>query len=78
MKGTRSNEAAMGCDTSKAESREDLEFQENGDDFSDNQIDSIKSTWPILSRNKMKTGLELFRLIFLTEPQIKSLFIERK
>lgn len=68
----------MGCDTSKAESREDLEFQENGDDFTDNQIDSIKSTWPILSRNKMKTGLELFRLIFLTEPQIKSLFIERK
>lgn len=68
----------MGCDTSKTESREENDIQEGDDDFTDYQIDSIKSTWPLLSKDMTSTGCSLFRLIFLTEPKIKMLFLKKR
>lgn len=64
----------MGCTTSNDEKQEDEEVQEGGDGFTENQIDSIKSTWPILNKNRKKIGTEMFRNIFLLEPKIKTLF----
>ncbi|WAR06883.1 NGB-like protein [Mya arenaria] len=64
----------MGCENSKSDSNDEDEIQEHEDEFNENRVDSIKSTWPILTRDRMQTGSNLFRHIFLVEPRIKALF----
>lgn len=64
----------MGCTASNTENAEDEEVQDGADGFTENQIDSLKSTWPILNMDRKKIGTELFRNIFLLEPQVKMLF----
>jgi len=64
----------MGCDNSKTDSADEEEDFEHADEFSDHHVDSIKSTWPILTRDRLLTGSNLFRHIFLVEPSVKQLF----
>ncbi|XP_052239951.1 neuroglobin-like isoform X3 [Dreissena polymorpha] len=64
----------MGCDNSKRDIVEEDEEHCYADEFSEHQIDSIKSTWPILSRDRQKTGVDFFRNIFNAEPVVKAMF----
>ncbi|OWF46877.1 globin C, coelomic-like [Mizuhopecten yessoensis] len=65
----------MGCDVSKSVEVNDVNIAEDeAADFSDNQIDTIRSTWPILSRDMVGIGEKVFFRIFLEEPKIKTVF----
>ena len=69
------NKNSMGCDVSKATNvRENGAVNQNSDGFTENQIDTIRSTWPLLARDTKAHGVRLFLLIFMTEPDIKKLF----
>ena len=65
----------MGCDVSKTTSiREPVAVNQNGEGFTENQIDTIRSTWPLLARDTKSHGVRLFLLIFMNEPKIKLIF----
>ena len=67
--------ALMGCDTSKASTRQDADVTNNNSDvFTENQIDTLRSTWPLLARNLKANGIRVFRLVFLTEPSTRYVF----
>ncbi len=42
--------------------------------FASFQIDVVKSTWPILSKDLLGTGTILFKNIFAAEPDLLTLF----
>ena len=44
------------------------------DVFTDIQIDCIRSTWPLVAKNRIKHGTSIFMDIFMIEPQVKQLF----
>ena len=65
----------MGCYVSKtAKVREHGPMKQPQNGFTDNQIDTIRSTWPLLARDTKTHGVRLFLLIFMTEPNIKMIF----
>ena len=67
----------MGCDVSKtAKIRENGAVNQTYHGFTENQIDTIRSTWPLLARDTKAHGVRLFLLIFMTEPNIKMIFKE--
>lgn len=42
--------------------------------FTELQIDCIRSTWPLVSKNKIKFGCDIFAEIFTMEPKIMDMF----
>ena len=69
------NKNSMGCYVSKtAKVRENGAVHQTQNGFTDNQIDTIRSTWPLLARDTKSHGIRLFLLIFMTEPNIKMIF----
>nr|KAG5703952.1 hypothetical protein BaRGS_020549 [Batillaria attramentaria] len=66
----------MGCEIGKPsvvnQAQEDPEVECTG--FSDTQIDTIRSTWPLLARDSQRVAVEVFRRIFREAPSIHSLF----
>ena len=65
----------MGCDGSKPSNEHaNGAVNESGEVFTENQIDTIRSTWPLLSSDMKSYGVRLFLLVFETEPKIKLVF----
>ena len=65
----------MGCHESKPPSEcVNGVANESGETFTENQIDTIRSTWPLLSRDMKLYGSRVFLLIFETEPKTKLAF----
>ncbi|CAL1537375.1 unnamed protein product [Lymnaea stagnalis] len=66
----------MGCDLTKQTSVviSPEEAKEDGAEFSETQIDTIRSTWPLLSRDYIRVGLEVFMRIFNEIPSVRVLF----
>lgn len=65
----------MGCDGSKPSGDGgDGAINENVETFTENQIDTIRSTWPLLSSDMTENGVKLFLLVFDAEPKIKQAF----
>ncbi|XP_076466215.1 uncharacterized protein LOC143297680 [Babylonia areolata] len=66
----------MGCEFGKPKVvttvQEELEVEVTG--FSDTQIDTIRSTWPLLASESVKVGVEIFIRIFREAPSIQALF----
>lgn len=67
--------ALMGCDVSKStDVIENEEIESETFDFTDTQIDTIRSTWPILANDMADIGTKVFLKIFLVEPKLKYTF----
>ena len=65
----------MGCHESKPPSEcHNGAAHEIGEPFTENQIDTIRSTWPLLSRDMQVHGIRVFLLVFETEPKTKLAF----
>lgn len=67
----------MGCENTKVASvvEEVEEEPEEGDSpFTEVQIDMIRSTWPVVSRNMESIGTSVFLRIFEMAPYIKDMF----
>lgn len=66
----------MGCEGSKVTQGGDFALSNLNQEtqFSDNQLDTLRSTWPIMSRDSGMFGLQVFRYAFLREPKIKFVF----
>ncbi|KAK6169561.1 hypothetical protein SNE40_020594 [Patella caerulea] len=66
----------MGCDSSKQSlpTYPPEQQEEGGPGFTETQIDTIRSTWPLLSRDMLRVGTEVFIRIFTELPSIKELF----
>ncbi len=68
----------MGCEHGKPSvmmvAPEEIEEERSKAEFSDTQIDTIRSTWPLLSRDSVRVGLEVFTRIFRETPSVRSLF----
>ncbi|ESO92167.1 hypothetical protein LOTGIDRAFT_233216 [Lottia gigantea] len=66
----------MGCDNSKQQLQPNIpDSQEEGTiGFTETQIDTIRSTWPLLSRNMVRVGTDVFVRIFTEVPTVKELF----
>ncbi|KAL8621924.1 hypothetical protein ACOMHN_046128 [Nucella lapillus] len=66
----------MGCEFGKPQVvttvQEEVEVEVSG--FSDTQIDTIRSTWPLLARESVRVGVEIFVRIFREAPSIQALF----
>ncbi|GFN93656.1 cytoglobin-2 [Plakobranchus ocellatus] len=66
----------MGCDLTKnavvVVAPEKAE--ESKAEFSDTQIDTIRSTWPLLAHDIARVGMEVFTRIFRETPSVRSLF----
>ena len=66
----------MGCDGSKVadviETKQQVPQEEL--DFSDQETDTIRSTWPILAADLERTGIKVFLRVFYEEPKIKLVF----
>lgn len=67
--------ALMGCDASKStDVIENEEIESDTFDFTDTQIDTIRSTWPILACDMVDIGSKVFLKIFIDEPKLKYAF----
>lgn len=65
----------MGCDASKStDVIENEEIESDTFDFTDTQIDTIRSTWPILACDMVDIGSKVFLKIFIDEPKLKYAF----
>ncbi|KAK3712521.1 hypothetical protein RRG08_002851 [Elysia crispata] len=66
----------MGCDLAKTAVVvvAPEEPEESGAEFSETQIDTIRSTWPLLARDIARVGVEVFTRIFRETPSVRSLF----
>ncbi|XP_061198110.1 cytoglobin-2-like [Saccostrea echinata] len=65
----------MGCDVSKStDVIETEEIESDTFEFTDTQIDTIRSTWPILACDMTDIGSKVFLKIFLEEPKLKYIF----
>ena len=64
----------MGCDGSKATGEKGEGDNDVIEYFSENQIDTIRSTWPLLSRDMTSNGEQLFLMVFEAQPKIKLAF----
>lgn len=65
----------MGCDASKStDVIENEEIESDTFDFTDTQIDTIRSTWPILACDMADIGSKVFLKIFIDEPKLKYAF----
>ncbi|XP_071112999.1 neuroglobin-like [Haliotis cracherodii] len=68
----------MGCENSKPTVVPNAHVEPDPEvvtsDFSDTQIDTIRSTWPVLSRDVIRIGAEIFVRIFIDAPGVKKLF----
>ena len=65
----------MGCDVSKSVDVIETDEPEcDSLEFTDTQIDTIRSTWPILSQDMAEIGIKVFLRIFFEEPKVKTLF----
>ncbi|XP_076445677.1 neuroglobin-like [Babylonia areolata] len=66
----------MGCEFGKPQvitmSPEEPEAEMTG--FSDTQIDTIRSTWPLLSGDHGRVGADIFSRIFREAPSVQDLF----
>ena len=68
----------MGCEYGKppvvvtvpVDDHPDLEVT----DFSDTQIDTLRSTWPLLCSESSRVGVEVFVRIFREAPSVQALF----
>ena len=70
----------MGCEFGKSpvvtSVHDEPEAEVTG--FSDTQIDTIRSTWPLLSNESTRVGVDVFVRIFTEAPTILSLFCHFK
>ncbi|CAG5122945.1 unnamed protein product [Candidula unifasciata] len=64
----------MGCELTKNNVVVPEMPEEDVTVFSDTQIDTIRSTWPLLSRDGVRVGVEVFMRIFRETPSIRRLF----
>ncbi|KAK0064516.1 neuroglobin [Biomphalaria pfeifferi] len=66
----------MGCEVSTSHGVVQVvqEDEEDTGEFSDTLIDTIRSTWPLLSHDYVTVGLEVFRRIFNEIPTVRVLF----
>ncbi|BFZ24836.1 hypothetical protein BsWGS_27875 [Bradybaena similaris] len=64
----------MGCDLAKHNVVVPEMPEEAGAVFSETQIDTIRSTWPLLSRDGVRVGVQVFVRIFREIPSIRRLF----
>ncbi|KAK7107839.1 neuroglobin-like [Littorina saxatilis] len=66
----------MGCEFGKPQVVTVKEEEPEGDitGFSETQIDTIRSTWPLLSCQNTRVGVEVFSRIFREAPTIHALF----
>ncbi|XP_041351857.1 globin C, coelomic-like [Gigantopelta aegis] len=68
----------MGCDltktTSVAVEETDAPEEVKKSGFTETQIDTIISTWPVLYRDPVRTGAQVFIRIFTDVPGLKKLF----
>lgn len=71
-------DSRMGCDVSKSVDVVDNN-QYNEDEvaeFTETQIDTIRSTWPLLAKDLTGIGAKVFFRIFIEEPKVKLIFKE--
>ena len=70
----------MGCESSRSVSVEDGGRPDykvtniSNSYFTELQIDCVKSTWPLISKDKQQSGITIFKDIFMIEPRIKEAF----
>ncbi|KAK3098563.1 hypothetical protein FSP39_020663 [Pinctada imbricata] len=65
----------MGCDVSKSvDVMEPQQSECTSAEFTDTQIDTIRSTWPLLSADMTDIGGKVFLRTFYEEPRTKDVF----